>query len=325
MHAPLRQILVLMVALAVTPLSQAREFRLGLITPPGHAWSTSAVAFGKALNKASNGRHSVTVYPSQQLGNEAQILQQLQTGAVDMAFLTVAEVSNRVPDFGAFYAPYLVRDISGAAALLRSEEAFSLLDQLPRRIGVFGMGYGMAGMRQILTRDETTDPVELRGQKLRITPFAPIRDFYQLIGAAPTPMPLGSVYDALANGQVDAIDMDLELIVKLRYHELAATTLLSNHMMFPMVGLVSARVWVRLDAEEQALIRKLMRAELNTIIDFYAMSEEGFEQMLRETDINVLQVDREFFGDVVEDWDAMWQERAPALTMLRRLGTKQTN
>ena len=325
MHAPWRQILVLTAALAAAPLAQAREFRLGLITPPGHAWSASAVAFGKALSKASNGRHSVTVYPSQQLGNEAQILQQLQTGAVDMAFLTVAEVSNRVPDFGAFYAPYLVRDISGAAALLRSEEAFSLLDQLPRRIGVFGMGYGMAGMRQILTRDETSNLTDLRGQKLRITPFAPIRDFYRLIGAAPTPMPLGSVYDALANGQVDAIDIDLELIVKLRYHELANTTLLSNHMMFPMVGLVSARVWVRLDEEEQALIRKLMRAELDAIIDFYAAGEEGFERTLRETDVTVLEVDREFFGAVVEDWDALWQERAPALKVLRKLHGEQTD
>ena len=325
MRAPRRQILLLIAVLAVTTQTQAREFRLGLITPPGHVWSTSAVAFGKALNEASNGRHSVTVYPSQQLGNEAQILQQLQTGAVDMAFLTVAEVSNRVPDFGAFYAPYLVRDISGAAALLRSEEAFSLLDQLPRRIGVFGVGYGMAGMRQILTRDQTTALIDLRGQKLRITPFAPIRDFYQLIGAAPTPMPLGSVYDALANGQVDAIDMDLELIVKLRYHELADTALLSNHMMFPMVGLVSARVWVRLEEEEQVLIQKLMHAELDAIIDFYAKGEQGFEKSLRETKVNVVEVDREFFGTVVEDWDAMWQERAPALNLLRGLSEGQAD
>jgi TRAP-type C4-dicarboxylate transport system substrate-binding protein len=285
-------------------------------------WSTSAEAFGKALSEASNGRHSVTVYPSQQLGNEAQILQQLQTGAVDMAFLTVAEVSNRVPDFGAFYAPYLVPDIEGAAQLLRSEQALSLLDQLPRRIGVFGLGYGMAGMRQILTRDETTALIDLRGQKLRITPFAPIRDFYQLVGAAPTPMPLGSVYDALANGQVDAIDMDLELIVKLRYHELADTALLSNHMMFPMVGLVSARMWVRLDEEEQQLIRRLMQAELDAILDFYTEGEKGFEDDLRKTDVKVITVGRDFFGSVVDDWDAIWRERAPAMKLLRDLNVE---
>jgi len=41
-----------------------------------------------------------------------------------------------------------------------------------------------------------------------ITPFEPILDFYSALGAAPTPMPLPAVYEALANGQVDAIDMD---------------------------------------------------------------------------------------------------------------------
>ena len=101
-----RQIFILIATFSVAAQAEAREFRLGLVTPPGHAWSLSAVSFGKALAEASDGRHSVTVYPSQQLGNEAQLLQQLQTGAVDMAFLTVAEVSNRVADFGAFYAPY---------------------------------------------------------------------------------------------------------------------------------------------------------------------------------------------------------------------------
>ena len=32
---------------------------------------------------------------------------------------------------------------------------------------------------------------ELKGKKLRITPFEPIRDFYNALGAASTPMPLG--------------------------------------------------------------------------------------------------------------------------------------
>jgi len=41
-----------------------------------------------------------------------------------------------------------------------------------------------------------------------ITPFEPILDFHSALGAAPTPMPLPAVYEALANGQVDAIDMD---------------------------------------------------------------------------------------------------------------------
>jgi TRAP-type C4-dicarboxylate transport system substrate-binding protein len=300
--------------------SIAREFKLGLITPSSHAWTISAESFGQSLESATDGRLRITIYPAQQLGNEAQILQQLQTGAVDMAFLTVAELSNRIPDFGAFYAPYLVDDIEGAAELLRSDSALSMLQQLPRKVGVIGIAYGMGGMRQVLARHAVSSLVDLQGRKLRITPFAPIRDFYRLIGAAPTPMPLASVYDALANGQVDAIDMDLELIVKLKYHELADTLLLSDHMMFPMVGLVSARVWARLDETDRTLIRDLMKAELGRLVTGYVGEERKYLRQAQSSEVNIVRVDRDFFGDAIQRWDAIWRAQSPTLDDLRKVG-----
>jgi len=312
--------LFLALCVVVSTDAIARDFKLGLITPPSHIWTKSAVSFGAALEKATDGRLSLTVYPAQQLGNEAQILQQLQTGAVDMAFLTAAEVSNRAPDFGAFYAPYLVADIAAAGELLRSNVAITLLEQLPRKIGVVGIAYGMGGMRQVLTRRNVNSVTDLRGRKIRITPFAPIRDFYQLLAAAPTPMPLASVYDALANGQVDAIDMDLELIVKLKYHELADTLLLSDHMMFPMIGLVSARVWARLDAADQVLIRDLMSAELDRLVTDYVAEERQYLRRLEKSDVNIVRVDRDFFGGAVKEWDAIWAQQAPVLNELRQVG-----
>ena len=152
------------------------------------------------------------------------------------AILTAAEVSNRVPEFGALYTPYLARNIEQAALVLRGRVAASLLDLLPEEIGVIGLCYGMAGLRQILSTIPVTSLADIQGRKLRITPFEPIRDFYKLAGVAPTPMPLASVYDALANGQIDMLDMDLELILKLKYHELSDTLVISNHIMFPSVA-----------------------------------------------------------------------------------------
>ena len=311
---------VVVVVLIFSIDASAREFRLGLQPPQSHVWSQAAISFAAALKDASGGRHSVTIYPAQQLGNESQMLQQLQAGVIDMAFLTAAEISNRVPDFGALYAPYLVDDISGAAEVLRSNEAAALLEQLPRKVGVMGVGFGMGGLRQILMRERTVTAGDLRGKKLRITPLAPVRDFYRLVGAAPTPMPLSSVYDALSNGQVDGIDMDLEMTLKLSFHEQADTLLLSNHMMFPMVGLVSARVWVQLDETDQRLIRDLMRAELEWILDLYVVEEARFEQLLRNSDVHFLDVGPEFFGAAIEEWDEKWREQAPSLRALRQIG-----
>ena len=303
-------------ALAATT-AQARDFRLGLITPPQHLWSTEAVAFAESLHERSGGEHSVSVFPAQQLGNEAQMVQQLQTGALDMAFLTIAEISNRIPDFGALYAPYLVDDVDHAAALLRSDAAGELLELMPQGVGLIGVGYGMVGMRQVLSRAPIESQADMRGKRLRITPFEPIRDFYTATGAAPAPLPLLEVYDALANGQVDAVDMDFDSILILKFHEQAPNLLISNHMMFPMVGVVSGRVWRELSAEDRELIETTMAEHLENVLAGFQAMDAAQEAEIRELDLNIVEADAAFFSDAIAEWEATWGDKAPRLEMLR--------
>ena len=192
-----------------------------------------------------------------------------------------------------------------------------MLSSMPEEIGVFGVGYAVAGMRQILGRDPIRSASDLRGIKLRITPFIPIRDFYQLLGAAPTPMPLASVYDALANGQIDAIDMDLEAIWKLKYYDYAETLVLSNHMMFPCVGVISGKTWLVLSEEERGLITRLFRDQLNRVMDDYIEKEREWEAALREVDIELIEVGPEFFAGALAEWEAIWSDKAPTLSALK--------
>ncbi|MGB1212389.1 MAG: TRAP transporter substrate-binding protein [Pikeienuella sp.] len=297
--------------------AQAAEFRLGLITPPPHIWTKAANAFGEELAAASGGAHSVSIFPARQLGNEAEMLQQLQTGALDMAFMTVAEVSNRAPELGAFYAPYLANDIGHAGRILRSDTAKSMLDPLPGQVGVVGVGFGMAGLRQIVSRGEVNSAADLSGLKLRITPFAPILDFYNALGAAPTPMPLPSVYDALANGQVDAIDMDAELTWVLKYYEHADTIIHSDHMMFPMVGLVSAKVWGSMSKEDRAMIGDLMAKHVDSTINSYVAKEAGWLEKIAGTGKTFTKVDASFFGGAIDEWNAIWSKKTSSLEALR--------
>jgi TRAP-type C4-dicarboxylate transport system substrate-binding protein len=310
--------LVLALALIFSAAANAKDLRLGLIVPESHAWSQAALAMGKELQQKTGGKYSVTIFPSGQLGSEAQMLQQLQTGALDMAFMTLAEITNRVQDFGAFYAPYLVRDVQQAGQLLRGPTAQKMLGRLPREVGVVGVGYGIAAMRLMLNAFPTRDVGDLNGRKMRITPFGPVKDFYQLLGSASTPMPLPDVYDALANGQVDGVDADMELVWKLKLHNRAKTLLRSNHMMFPMVGLVSGRVWQQLPRDERELIAGLARKHLDLLFEQYVAIEADMLQKVRSSGVSVLEVGPEFFGDKLDRWEQIWGEKAPVLKELRR-------
>jgi len=294
----------------------ARELKIGLITGPSHNWTQAMQSFSEALKKESGGRLSAAVFPAGQLGNEATMIQQMQTGALDMGFLTLAEFSNRNANFGAFFAPYLTRDVSHAAKVLKGKEAATVLDQLSDQ-GLAGLGFGLGGMRHVLSRAAAPNAAALKGKKFRITPFAPLRDFYQFAGIVPTPIPLPGLFDALANGQIDGADVDLELVWTLKLFQQAKHLVLTKHMMFPVVSVMSGRVFAGMSQPDRQLVRRVMAVELDKLFAKYAQAEGEWLTQIRGTGIEVLQVGREFFGDVASAWEKHWSPSAPSLPKLR--------
>lgn len=301
--------------------AQDRDFRVGLITPPVHVWNQEVDAMGESLDEMSDGRFSVTAFPSGQLGSERTMLQQMQTGALDMAWLTTAGLTARVPDMGALHAPFLVDNIEDAAKILRSEEAREILDALPKETGTIGLCYAMTGMRQLMTKEPVSSAADLDGKRFRITPAPPIQTFFEMFGAAPAPMPLTQVYDALANDQIDAIDMDHESIINFGYHDHAKYMMETNHHIFPMVALISGRVWAQLSDEDKKIVQEAAQKHCDQTIDRFVADEAAKLETLKGVeDFEVTEdVGAEFFGDIVERWDAEWAEKTPYVERLREL------
>lgn len=308
-------------ALPTVSHAQDREFRVGLITPPVHVWNKEVDAMGATLGDLSGGRFSVAAFPSGQLGSEGEMLQQLQTGALDMAWLTTAEVTTRVPDMSALHAPFLVTNIEDAAKVLRSDEAREILEDLPRETGAVGICYAMTGMRQMMSREPMESAADLNGMRFRITPAPPMRSFFEMFGAAPAPMPLTQVYDSLANGQIDAIAMDHESILNFGYYDHAPYMLETNHQMFPMVALVSGRVWAQLSPEDQDILRTAVQTHCDATIDRFVEGEAGKLETLKAVEgLTITEnVGPEFFGDIVARWDAEWAGQTDYVKRLRDL------
>ncbi|MBB5702107.1 TRAP-type C4-dicarboxylate transport system substrate-binding protein [Ochrobactrum daejeonense] len=293
----------------------AEQYRLGLITPPPHQWTKSAETVAARIKEETGGRVDISIFPSGQLGSEAQMLQQLQTGAIDFAFLTLGEFANRDPNYGVFLAPYLVKDAAGAQKLLKGAVAGKLVSGLDK-FALKGFGWGMAGMREIVMRGKVDTVADLSGKKIRTVPFAQELFFWQQIGAAPTPMPLPALYDAFANGQVDGMQIDFEGTWNSKYYEHAGAILDSNHMMFPMIAVGSARKWQTISEADRAVVERVMSEETDNIVGAYASIDNDYLKKLKTTAVPVIQVDRSFFGAAVDKWYEEWRKKTPLLTEL---------
>lgn len=302
---------------ALVRATPAKSLRIGTITPASHFWTQTMDRVGTSLAEKSGGMFKSQVFPSGQLGNEATMIQQIQAGGLEMGFLTVAEFSNRIDDMAALFAPYLVPDVGHAAKLLTGATATGMLDQFSG-LGMKGLGFGLGGMRHLISREQASTSADLAGRKYRITPFAPLRDFYELMDVAPTPVPLPGLFDALANGQVDGADIDLELAWKLKLYDQAPNLTTTSQMMFPVVAVISGRYWAKLDQAEKQMISQTVSEEIDWLFAQYREFEPKWLNDLQATGMNVITADSSFFGETLKQWAGIWEPKSPSIVGLRK-------
>ncbi|BDR11824.1 TRAP transporter substrate-binding protein [Comamonas thiooxydans] len=308
----------------VTPsrAAAAKELRLGVITPAGHSWNRAAVQFGEALAKETNGRLKVTVFHSGQLGSESAMMQQLQSGALDMGWIQAAELGTRVPSVASINAPYLVRSTAAVAKLVKTPAALKLLDVLPRETGCIGLGWGITGMRVVFSNKEIRTPNDLKGMKLRINPTPVYRDFYQYFGAAPTPIPTPAVFDAMTNGQVDGLEADIELSWSQRFDKVSKLMMPMNALFMPVAPLFSGRIWATLDGKDRDLIRQLTSQALDGQINDIVTTEVGLLEKLKKESIAIRDINAFDNKPAIDAFDKIWLPKAPQIAELRAAGAK---
>ena len=77
---------VLLLGLIGGPAQAAMTIKLGLVTKPGSAQNIVADKFKELVKERSKGAIEVKVYHSASLGNETEILQQIQMNTVQMGW-----------------------------------------------------------------------------------------------------------------------------------------------------------------------------------------------------------------------------------------------
>lgn len=250
------------------------------------------------------------------------MMQQLQSGALDMGWIQAAELGTRVPSVASINAPYLVRSTAAVAKLVKTPAALKLLDVLPRETGCIGLGWGITGMRVVFSNKEIKTPNDLKGMKLRINPTPVYRDFYQYFGAAPTPIPTPAVFDAMTNGQVDGLEADIELSWSQRFDKVSKLMMPMNALFMPVAPLFSGRIWATLDGKDRDLIRQLTSQALDGQINDIVTTEVGLLEKLKKESIVIRDINAFDNKPAIDAFDKIWLPKAPQIAELRAVGAK---
>ena len=84
-----------------------KVFKLAFNQTEQHPQYAAGVELGKKLEEATDGRYSVQVYPNEQLGGQADVIQNLSDGTVELMWVGGPVLESFNKDFVVFNLPYV--------------------------------------------------------------------------------------------------------------------------------------------------------------------------------------------------------------------------
>jgi TRAP-type transport system periplasmic protein len=218
---------LLFAVITVMPLSvQAQEFRLrmGHDQPVGSMYDEGHNMFKKLVEERSKGRIKVEVFPAAQLGAEVAMLEGARLGSLDIACAAAANAATVVPELGIFSVAYLFKDIAHFERVVNDPKFVATFDQIvaDKNLGIRRIGFYSAGVRNVYSRKGSIkSPDDLKGVKIRVQNNPVEVKVWNALGAIPTAMNFGEVYQALQSGVIDAAENGLAVIESNKHYEAA--------------------------------------------------------------------------------------------------------
>lgn len=230
------------------------SFKIGSIVPESHVLSETVNVFKEELEKRTDGRLSLDYYPNATLGGEAEMLQQAQSGSLDMVFMSVAELSKSAEGMNFWSTPYLIEGYDDLYEIAGTDEAKVLFEEIEQ---VHPLGVFAVGMRHVLAKDDSISGIDnMKGKKIRVPASNINMDWWKSLDTVPTPVPLPELYTSFQTGVVDMIDIDLDAIVSNKYYEVGKYLTPLNHMIMAGGSIVSEGTWNKLSDEDKKIVEE---------------------------------------------------------------------
>jgi TRAP-type transport system periplasmic protein len=246
------------------------------VSAPTHA--CGATEFERAVRTADVGIE-ITVYSGAQLGSEAELLEQLATGQLEMAIAGPSFLATWHPPIGAFDAAYAFEDVDHLMEVVDGRIGQELWDALRERHGMRVLDTWFYGERHITSRRPVRRPEDLQGFRLRVPDARVWLATGEALGASPTPIAFTEVYMALQQGIADGQENPIPTIQAMGFHEVQTHLNLTRHIQSSTQTLIAERIWQRLSGGQQDALTAAARAARQRVRECI---EEGDERLVAQ-------------------------------------------
>ncbi len=224
--------------------------------PDGYPTVEAVKYFGELLEERTEGRYSVEVYHSSQLGEERDTIEQVRAGVIELLRVSMAPFNGTVPETIVPALPYLFRDEDHMRTVMDGE----IGDRIKAAFepaGLVALAFYDSGSRSFYNSVRPIRTVEdMAGLKFRVIQSDIFVDMTTALGANATPMPYGEVYSSIETGVIDGAENNFPSYETSRHVEVAKYFSLDQHTILPEVFVMNKAAFDALTPEDQEIFRQ---------------------------------------------------------------------
>jgi tripartite ATP-independent transporter DctP family solute receptor len=314
------------VALAGTLFAQEKMvLKASDVHPDGYPTVAAIVNMGKKLEVATNGRLSIQMYPSMQLGGEKEAIEQAQVGALAFARVSVGALGPVVDQLNVFNLPYLFRNTAHMQKVIDGPIGQELLDDVTNnpKAGLVGLCWMDAGARSLYdTKKAIRNIDDLKGMKFRVMGNPMFVDMMNSLGGNGVAMGYDQVFSALQTGVVDGAENNPPSFVFDNHYQVAKFLTLDEHLIVPEIVVMSKKTWDALSPADQALVKKFAREAQFEERALWVKYEQAALDKAKSAGITITEIaDKKPFQDAVKP---VWDKYGPKYAdMIKRIQAVQ--
>ncbi|WP_320121168.1 TRAP transporter substrate-binding protein [uncultured Sphaerochaeta sp.] len=265
----------------------------------GHASTTEStrhkalLVMEEYVEKESDGRLQIEIYPAGTLGNESDMIEAMKLGTQEMFVGGV--FASQTPKLEIFLMPFFFPTQADLMKVSRSDFGAEIM-ATAEEYGIKMLAVGDGGSRQITnnTRPIKT-PADMKGLKIRTPPIESIIKSMEALGANPVSIPYGDTYMALKTGVADGQENPLANIGDMKFFEVQKFMTMIDYQFHPEPFDVNLDVWNSLPSDLQEVLQagawiytdeqNKLRRELNEY--YYDMIVDGGVTVYSPTDAEI--------------------------------------
>jgi len=253
----------------------------------------AVVVFKNLVEAGTNGEITVEIFPNGQLGKDAEVVQQVKAGIIQLGVHSVGAVGSVYPMISVLDIPFAFPNIAATYEVLDGPFGQKMCEDIYAKTGLKALGFSDSGgfFQFTNSRQPIKTIDDMKGLKIRTMGLDTHKQIISSLGGQPAAIAWSEVYTALQTGVADGQMNPIPIVEFAKLFEVQKYLTISNHLFAPHVWLMNADFYNSLTPAEVKVVEAAAKAAIVTsrgIANSIEASERGLPFLKEKLEVYAL-------------------------------------